>query len=161
MRKKANLLLIISTILVIAMVLIIFTFSNQTGGISVGKSQDIVDTLIQKLGIQKYLESNEWLYENRNYIFRKVLHFTEYAILASLMFITLRLREIRLKQISIITLLFVCIVAAADEYYQSHIPGRSPQIIDVIIDTSGAFIAVITILFNIKLFRRFKVIPRK
>lgn len=156
MKKKVNLLMIISTLLLIAMVLIIFAFSTQQGESSVGTSESIVDTLIQKLGMQNYIESDGWLYEHRNKIFRKILHFIEYAILASLMFVTLRLRRIKLKNISIMTLLFVSIVAAMDEYYQSHIPGRTPHIRDVIIDTSGAFTAIITILINIKLFRKFK-----
>lgn len=156
MKKKFSIMLIISTTLVIAMVLIIFAFSTQQGESSVGISEGIVDSLIQKLGIQSYIEGNEWLNEHRNYIFRKIMHFIEYAILASLTFITLKLRKLRLKHISIITLLFVGIVAAVDEYYQSHIPGRSPHIRDVLIDTLGAFAAIITILINIKLFQRLK-----
>lgn len=156
MKKKFSLMLIISTTLVIAMVLIIFAFSTQQGEGSVGISEGIVDSLIQKLGMKSFIEGNEFLYEHRNYIFRKIMHFIEYAILASLTFITLKLRKLRLRHISIMTLLFVAIVAAADEYYQSHIPGRSPHIRDVLIDTLGAFTAIITILINIKLFQRFK-----
>ena len=156
MRKKVNLMLIISSILVIAMVVIIFAFSTQGGKNSVSISESIVDSLIQKFRIQDFIKDNQWLYEHRNYIFRKVLHFIEYAILATLMFVTLKLRKIGLKQISIVTLFFVFIIAAADEYYQSHIPGRSPHIRDVFIDTLGALTAIITILLNIKVFRKFK-----
>ena len=156
MRKKTNLMLIISAVLVFAMVLIIFAFSTQQGEISTGTSRDIVDTLIQKLGIQSYLEQHEWIYENRNIIFRKTLHFFEYAILATLVFITLRLGKMRLKYIPFMTMLFVLIIASADEYYQSHIPGRTPHIRDVIIDSLGALTAIIIILFKIKIFNRTK-----
>jgi len=156
MSKKVNLMLIISSILVVAMVSIIFAFSTQQGDISTGTSKEILDTLIEKLGIQSYIEKNEWIYEHRNLIFRKILHFCEYAILATLVFITLRVGKVKLKYIPAITILFAFAVAALDEYYQSHIPGRSPKIRDVFIDTMGAVAAIIFILLKIKMFRRIK-----
>ncbi|NLL05213.1 MAG: VanZ family protein [Clostridiaceae bacterium] len=156
MRKKSGLMLMISTTLVIAMVLIIFAFSTQQGESSIGTSESIIDSLIQKLGIESFIENNEWLYEHRNIVFRKTLHFFEYAILATLTFITLKLRGLKLKYISIITLMFTSMIAAVDEYYQSLIPGRTPHIRDVFIDTLGAFTAIIIILIIIKLFKRSK-----
>ncbi|OPZ90115.1 MAG: VanZ like family protein [Firmicutes bacterium ADurb.Bin419] len=156
MSKKVNLALIISSLLVIAMIIIIFAFSTQGGQTSVSLSEEIVDKLIGRLGLKNFVENNAWLYEKRNYIFRKILHFTEYAILAVLMFNSLRLKKVRQRKASLFTLFFAFIVAAADEFYQSHIPGRSPRIIDVFIDTSGAVIAILSILFCTKLLAKFK-----
>ncbi len=156
MRKKVNLVPIISSLLVIIMVIIIFSFSTQGGHNSVSVSEQIVDNLIGSLGLNGLIENNEWLYENRNKVFRKLLHFTEYAILTLLMFNSLRLRKIRRKQASILTLFFAVLIAAADEFYQSHIPGRSPRIIDVFIDTSGAVVAILSILFCTKILPKLK-----
>ncbi|WP_010247923.1 VanZ family protein [Acetivibrio cellulolyticus] len=156
MRKKVNLALLASSILVVIMVVIIFAFSTQKGQNSVSISERIVDFLVSKVGLRNFIENNEWLYKNRNYIFRKILHFTEYAILATLTFRSLKLRKIGLKKVSMFTLFFVFVVAAADEFYQSHIPGRNPQVKDVLIDTSGALTAVLTILFNTRLFGKLK-----
>lgn len=155
MKNKTNAMFIVSTILVIAMVLIIFVFSTQQGESSVGMSKNIIDQLIEKLGIQGFVESNEWIYENRNIIFRKILHFCEYALLATLVFNTLKLRNVKLKYIPVITMLFACMVAAADEFYQSHVPGRTPQIRDVFIDSIGALTAVSIILLKLR-FRKIK-----
>jgi len=156
MSKKVNLMFIISAILVVAMVLVIFAFSTQQGDISTGTSKEILDSLLEKLGIQSYIEKNEWIYEHRNFIFRKILHFFEYAILATLVFITLRFGNVELKYIPAITILFTFAVAAIDEYYQSHIPGRSPRIRDVFIDTLGSIAAIIAILLRMKKFSRIK-----
>jgi len=156
MSKKANIMFIISAVLVVVMLSIIFGFSSQQGDVSTGTSKEILDSLIEKLGIQSYIEKNEWIYENRNLIFRKILHFSEYAILSTLVFITLRFGNVKMKYIPAITILFAFAVAAIDEYYQSHIPGRSPLITDVFIDTSGGIAAVVTMLLRMKKFNRIK-----
>ena len=162
MRKKVNLALLISSILVFAMVVIIFAFSTQQGKSSVGISGNIVDYLIQRLGLGDFIGNNELIYDNRNYIFRKILHFTEYAILAGLMINllsllkSLKLIRIRTRHITLMTALFALMVASADEFYQSHIPGRTPRIQDVLIDTSGAIAAILIILLCKKIFDKFK-----
>lgn len=156
MTKKANLVAIISSILVIIMVVIIFSFSTQTGNNSVSVSEQIVDSLIVRFGISKFVENNAWLYENRNLVFRKILHFTEYAILALLMFNSLRLRKIKRNQACILTIFFAFLIASADEFYQSHVPGRSPRIFDVLIDTSGALTAILIILLCTKIAQMLK-----
>ena len=156
MGNKAGKMFIVSVISVIVMVLIIFAFSTQQGESSVGMSENIVDFLIEKLGVQSYIEKNEWIYENRNVIFRKTLHFMEYALLATLVYISLRLKKVRLKYIPVITMLFVFTVAAFDEYYQSHVPGRTPQVKDVFIDSMGAFTALVVIMLKLKMSRRVK-----
>lgn len=162
MSKKVNFALLISSILVVAMVVIIFGFSTQKGKDSVDISGNIVDYLIQRLGLVEFIEKNEVIYENRNTIFRKILHFTEYAILSGLMINLLNLLKlskimrISTRHIPVLTVLFVLIVASADEFYQSHIPGRTPRIQDVLIDTSGAIVAILIILLCKKLFNIFK-----
>ena len=84
-------------------------------------------------------------------IIRKGGHLTEYAILA-----LLTLRAINLSRqnhegkqaagyfrSAVIALLIAAAYAATDEFHQSFIPSRTPSIYDVLIDTAGAFVALI------------------
>ncbi|UCD18589.1 MAG: VanZ family protein [Candidatus Zixiibacteriota bacterium] len=72
----------------------------------------------------------------------KVAHFLEYAILAVLVFrsfshISPRL-QIRLT--FVLSLLFVFVFAALDEFYQSYIPGRQSDVYDMLFDVLGSSI---------------------
>ena len=64
---------------------------------------------------------------------RKLAHFTEYFVLGGLLWTDFYLT----KEILALPLLTGLIVAGADEYFQTFIPGRSGQLSDVLIDFSG------------------------
>ena len=57
-------------------------------------------------------------------------------------------------------LILYIIYAISDEIHQSFVPGRGPQLLDVIIDTSGASIGIIGNYFMIMLYRR-KILDNK
>jgi len=92
MKKSRNVSVYAAWIAVIAMIIIILGFSSQNGGDSVSASERIVDRIISFLNLDNFFAKNEVLMENRNYIFRKTMHFTEYFILAMLAFNALRLQ---------------------------------------------------------------------
>lgn len=69
----------------------------------------------------------------------KLLHMTEYAILAILAYLGFR-------RFSITLVFGLVIFTCFDEIWQSFIPGRSPSVYDVIADIIGILI-VITILY--------------
>lgn len=64
---------------------------------------------------------------------RKLAHFTEYFVLGGLLWTDFYLT----KESLALPLLTGLIVAGADEYFQTFIPGRSGQLSDVLIDFSG------------------------
>jgi VanZ family protein len=78
---------------------------------------------------------------------RKGGHLTEYAVLALL---TLRAVNISLRTVQTggwykatgIALLVAAAYATTDEFHQSFVPGRTASVYDVMIDTSGAFVAL-------------------
>ena len=76
-------------------------------------------------------------------IIRKGAHFTEYFILGTLMFFTLR--EYGIKGIWIPILICV-FYASTDELHQLFVAGRSARILDLIIDSCGSTLAIL--LFN-------------
>jgi len=74
---------------------------------------------------------------------RKLGHFSEYAILATLIWRgfrgTLSISGVLLALCAFIT---AAVFAASDEFHQSFIPTRTASVHDVIIDCTGALFAV-------------------
>lgn len=70
---------------------------------------------------------------------RKLAHFTEYFVLGGLLWTDFYLT----KESLALPLLTGLIVAGADEYFQTFIPGRSGQLSDVLIDFSGLSLSVL------------------
>ena len=79
---------------------------------------------------------------------RKAAHLTEYAILGLLTFRAIRLSQPPRSQrrpgwaIGLATLLVAGTYAATDEFHQSLVPGRTPAVTDVLIDSCGAAIGL-------------------
>jgi VanZ family protein len=82
-----------------------------------------------------------------HFIFRKLGHFTEYAILAWLSSRALRGSSIRLLRSRWfwISLAVVVVYALFDEFRQSFVPSRTPSIYDSMIDTAGGLAALIIV----------------
>ena len=74
------------------------------------------------------------------YTVRKLAHFTEFAILGVLLWADCRLWE---NCLWLAPLAMGLTVSAADEYFQTFIPGRSGQLSDVLLDFSGVLAAVL------------------
>lgn len=95
-------------------------------------------------------------------IVRKIAHFTEYAILGFLAIITFYAYVNREKPLSsfifrlrptLIISLICLIYSITDEFHQAFIPGRSPQPIDVVIDTLGVIMGIIMFLVFTKYYK--------
>lgn len=77
--------------------------------------------------------------ETLNFAARKLAHFSEYAILFSLAYWVCRSRfKVTAKIALPLVLASVILFAISDEFHQSFVPGRSPQVRDVLIDSLGA-----------------------
>lgn len=71
-------------------------------------------------------------------------HVLEYAILAWLVLRVLRINnwgEPRSRVV--ITLLFCLVYALSDEWHQSFVPGRTPDVLDVLADTTGTAMSLV------------------
>lgn len=69
--------------------------------------------------------------------FDKVVHFSVYGLLA-----TLVCRQGRGGRAAVGALLVVSAYGASDEWHQSFVPGRAPELADWIADTAGAAVAI-------------------
>jgi VanZ family protein len=80
-----------------------------------------------------------------HFTLRKIGHFTEYAILAVLMWRALRGTFTALSKgtITMATFFVTAAFAASDEFHQSFVPTRTASAHDVMIDCLGALTAVL------------------
>lgn len=72
-------------------------------------------------------------------IVRKLAHFTEYFILGLLVYNLIYSNQKKAYFAIIICVLY----AISDEIHQLFVPGRSCQVLDVIIDSSGSLLGII------------------
>ena len=126
---------IISWVLLLGWMTFIFYMSNQTGNVSSGQSNKVVE-ILKMLGFNFNNTANNII----TFIVRKTAHFSEYFILYLLSYNVIR--HYRDCNRCIGAILVVIIYSASDELHQYFIPGRSMALRDVIIDTTGGLIAM-------------------
>jgi VanZ family protein len=84
-------------------------------------------------------------------LIKKGGHMTGYALLAAACFLAVYVDTKNVKRSAILSLCLAIVYAAADEYHQSFIPGRSPSVMDVGIDTAGAIVGLAIVVFITRL----------
>ena len=125
MKKKS------SIILVILWMAFIFVMSSFSASESSSQSGKIVNFIASLFNI-----SNVSLL---SYIVRKLAHFTEYFILG--VFVANMFN--RFNKLIYLGIIVCFLYAVSDEVHQLFVLGRSCQIIDILIDSIGATLAVI------------------
>ena len=144
--------IILSLLLVIAVMVMIYCFSAQTGAES-GAMSGKITTWVLSLVIPDFAnfapEKQEAIRSTVGLIVRKLAHFSEYALLGfSLM---LHIAQIQ-KKISVrLPWLWAwavgTIYAASDEFHQGFVAGRGPSIVDVMIDSAGVIAGTMLLLW--------------
>jgi VanZ family protein len=73
-----------------------------------------------------------------HHVIRKTAHFVEYFILSLLILRAIRAgrRDTRLRW-ALAAIIIVAGYASLDEFHQSFVPGRTPAVSDVLLDTTG------------------------
>ncbi len=134
-------------VLLIAWMIVIFMFSNETGDTSQKTSNAViikaVDTTAAVLKQDIKPDKKEKIVANTSFIVRKAAHFTEYFILNLIVY--LLLKTYNLKYSLIYSILFCACFATSDEIHQLFVAERSGKLLDVLIDTSGAIFCSIGI----------------
>jgi len=87
---------------------------------------------------------NQW-----DFIFRKIAHITEYAVLTFLFF-RASSQNLNYKKAISYSALFSITYALTDEYHQLFVFGRGGNLGDVFIDSLGVFLAVFLIYRKVK-----------
>ena len=135
---------IILTIITIIWMGVIFLLSSEDSTKSTELSDSFTDkTIVNVCKLFNKKCDKDKVISKYGTIVRKAAHFTEYFILGTLMFFTLK--EYGIK--GILIPIIVCVLyAASDEIHQLFVDGRSGNIIDVFIDSCGSTLAIL--LFN-------------
>ena len=127
---------ILFTIFLMGTVVFIFANSSQIGELSGLRSQSVtawLNGLVKQLGFGFTLSE---------LTVRKLGHLAEYMLLGFWLMLTLRVYTKRIISFIAWPLFFTLLIAVADEFYQTFVPGRSGQVVDVIIDFIGSCIGL-------------------
>lgn len=153
-KKRENRIVcrIILTVLTLLWMLVIFTMSGadkdesnaQSGSICRYLCETFVDGF-EEMDPEEQLAMEEAL----SFPVRKCAHLTEYAILGVLLSLTISsyVTDSDLQKVSkwvTVTLPFIIgfLYAVSDEIHQLSVPGRSGQLRDVLIDSTGVLIGI-------------------
>lgn len=138
---------IIFSILIILNCLTIFYFSNQIADNSSKQSRAIVEIISNIIPSIKNMEEKQQTIlkeEILTPIVRKSAHFSIYAMLGILTTnFMLTIENKKMSKRAIFALIFCMLYAITDEFHQKFIPGRSAELRDVLIDTSGALLGIL------------------
>lgn len=145
----------LTLLLVVAVMVMIYCFSAQTGAESGAMSGQITRWVLSIVvpGFEDLsLDKQQSLKDIAGLIIRKLAHFSEYALLGfSLM---LHIRQIQKKTVVRLPWLWSWAVgtlyAASDEFHQGFVAGRGPSVIDVMIDSSGVIAGTLLLLWIIR-----------
>lgn len=125
----------------------IFSFSAQPATQSDEISEGFTKKIVRAIDVTNSLteEDVETIAENLNHFVRKTAHFFAYALLAVLLFLLFREYGFNLFHTMILAVAIAGLYACSDEFHQTFVPGRSGEIRDVGIDTTGALFGVLVI----------------
>lgn len=151
---------IIFGILILLNCITIFYFSHQISENSSKQSSTIVEIISNIIPYIKNLEENQQTILKEKIltpIVRKTAHFSIYAMLGILTTnLMLTIENKKMSKRAILALIFCIIYAITDEFHQKFIPGRSAELRDVLIDTSGALIGILLTIAVTFLVRKIK-----
>lgn len=143
-RNKKNFIIILSAWLLVASCMAaIFHLSNQVAAESAELSKGFLDRILEFFNIN--IDQNG---------IRKFAHGFEYFGLAGLVFLAARLSWHKSRPY--FTFLFSLVYSFSDEIHQYFVPGRACRFTDVLIDCSGAALAILLCLLAVYLLNRMK-----
>lgn len=117
-------------------------FSNQKAVESSKLSDGLIlrtVRIIEKINHKQY--SDEEILKRFIYPVRKLAHVTIYFILGFLVY--LYIKDLKIDNKIIISILICVLYATSDEIHQLFILGRSGEVKDVLIDTSGSVLGIL------------------
>ena len=142
---------IIKLILIILWMGIIFSFSSESGDASTKKSDSLIIKFVETIKGRE-LSSDE-REDAINYLVipvRKGAHLLVYLILGVLVFSFIS-EFMVLSYKSILLAIGICFLyACSDEVHQLLVPGRSGQILDVLLDSFGSSIGILIYSFIVR-----------
>lgn len=139
MKKNKKIILIILTMI---WMLVIFWFSSQNSTQSSGTSERVIKAVLKVVGNVEQ-EQEKIIVEQMQHIVRKMAHFSIYMV-GGILLINL-VNTYTGKRAWLYAWLIGTTYAITDEIHQYFVPGRSCEIKDVLIDSSGVIIGIVVV----------------
>lgn len=148
----------IAIILIILIYSQIFRYSNAPAEaseeLSISVSEKIIETLEKILKVDlPFNDTPERISATDGFV-RKAAHFSEYALLGSVVYSIPICWRKNNKKGTILSFLFVVLLAAGDEFHQYFVPGRSCSFKDICIDSTGCLVGMLVIALLYALYSR-------
>ena len=131
----------VSWLVVLLWMSLIFILSHQPGAASSSLSSGITEAIIKT--IEKVLPEADFDIRTFHHIVRKNAHFIAYFVLGALTVNALRRSGLRGFRSIVFSLIICVLYAISDEVHQLFIPGRSGEMRDVLIDSTGACFGIV------------------
>lgn len=168
LERKKNLkdivLFVIFLILVVFWMGVIFKFSSANGEKSTGTSRSSLEKIITLFNKNIDKERLDEIVIKYDVVLRKCTHFSGYLVggvlLYFMYFYLNKLVNYKLKYIKMYSVVTGSIYAMTDELHQHFVPGRSGEIKDVLLDTSGVIIGVVIVWAVITAIKSLKIKPK-
>ena len=130
-----------SWLLVLSWMILIFSLSAQPAEQSSQLSGGITDTVIET--VEKVVPNLSINRDTLSHLIRKNAHFFAYLILGILVTNALYYStKMQVKKQIILSFIICVLYAISDEVHQLFVPGRSGEVRDVVIDSSGAGVGI-------------------
>lgn len=153
---KIKILRTIIIILLIETFFMIFGFSSQNGEKSGNLSGKIAKFIVEQ--VQKNeVKNREEIVQRTEKVIRKVAHFSIYTLVGFLLMSFVSTYQLSEKKRILISLVAGILYATSDEIHQAFVPGRSPQITDVILDTMGVVLGILLLLSILEIGKKIKI----
>lgn len=144
--KSKKYVLVVVLLLALSCMFAIFCFSSQdsssTNILSKNITRKIAGTIFEDYKSMDIDFQNK-ITNELNLFIRKTAHFSLYFFMSMLIYIVFALWKKRFFISGVISVSICCVYAMLDEFHQSFVPGRTPLVKDVIIDTSGAILGTV------------------
>ncbi|MGL5328274.1 MAG: VanZ family protein [Peptostreptococcaceae bacterium] len=144
----------IYTVLAILWMAFIFYMSNQPAAVSSQQSGGVIE-FIKAMPIIGNIMTYMMEIEIGEFIIRKSAHMFLYFVLAMFIFMSMYDVNKEIKTVAIISFIFTVLYACTDEIHQLFIPGRSGELRDVLVDSTGAIIGT-TLIYYILKYNKYK-----
>ena len=139
---------IIFGLLIILNCITIFCFSAQNSEKSSETSGVIVESVVTTISNVNKNVKKESIRDTVTVVVRKCAHFSIYTLLGIFLMNFANTFNISTRRKLLICVLFGILYASSDEFHQSFVGGRSPEVRDVCIDSCGVlfgnFLVIIT-----------------
>lgn len=142
----------IAWISVVVIMVVIYNLSAQVSDTSNQLSTGVTEKLVN--AVETVVPTVDLNVKDLNHIVRKNAHFFIYCTLGFLLMNAMKRSEITRYYGILLALSIGTIYAITDEFHQSMIPGRGPQLTDVLIDGSGVLFGILLYILIFKWKRR-------